>query len=259
MKKIKDVSLWWFFILANVMITFVIPELFHIIIPQFLVFDFMVLGENEEILVFIINTVRGISFIIGLDLLLLLLSYYSRKRLFPFPRLQVKFLYLLLKPMLMLTSSFAIGKTILLSFFTFTNRLIMFFPRHSDLNRIPLLLLPRCLQNSECDKRVIADVDACIRCGKCDLAPLIALKDEYEIEVFVAGGGGEAKKKLLEAHPSVVVAVACLDELMLNSVAALKYPLVAFSNDAGDAPCKNTKTDVDVIRDYLDKVAEPRK
>lgn len=256
MKKNRDVSVWWFFVFANVFLFLVFQPLFSRFID--LVLQQKYIWALNNILFFDFYAV-GIAMILGLNLLILLISYYTKKRFFLFPKLQPKVLYLILKPILLVTSSFVLGDKILLSFFTLNNRLVSLSPKDKDLNRIPLLLLPRCLQNSECNQKVLADVDQCVRCGKCDLAPLIALKDKYEIEVFVAGGGGEAKKKLLEAHPSVVVAVACLDELMLHLIAILKYPLVAFSNEAGDEPCKNTKTDVEVISEYLDKIAEVRK
>lgn len=259
MKKTKDVSIWWFFIFANIFLFLILNPLFSKIGQ--IIFSSKLLTESMEDVAVDLYGMSVIAFFVltSIDLLMLLVSYYTKKRFFFFPRLQPKLLYLVLKPILLVTSSFALGDKILLSFFTLNNRLVALFPKEKDLNRIPLLLLPRCLQNSECNQKVLVDVDQCIRCGKCDLAPLIALKDKYEIEVFVAGGGGEAKKKLFEAHPSVVIAVACLDELMLHLIAILKYPLVAFSNEAGDEPCKNTKTDVEVISEYLDKVAEARK
>lgn len=258
MKKNKDVSIWWFFVAANVLIFYVAQKLFKTLIPLTPVIGDIPGEVHNFVLNSLLHMVDICMFAMGINLLLLVLSYYFGKRLFLFPKLQPKLLYLIIKPIIMVTASFSLGHKIILSFFNFTNKLVLLFPKEEDSNRIPLLLLPRCLQNSECNHKVIANVDNCIKCGKCDLAPLIALKDKYKIEVFVAGGGGEAKKKLLEEHPSIVIAVACVDELILNSTAVLKYPVVAFSNEAGDAPCKNTTADVAVIEEYIAQVAMVR-
>lgn len=258
MKKNKDVSVWWFFVAANALLFLVV---YHVIGMLIMLIPSMgdMTAEVHSVIINILSYSNHLTInVLGFNLIMLMFSYYTGKRFFFAPKLQPKLLYLILKPIIMLTSSFALGHKIILSFFTLTNKLVLLFPKEKDLNRIPLLLLPRCLQSSECNHKVIANVDNCVKCGKCDLAPLISLKDKYQIEVFVAGGGGEAKKKLIEEHPSMVIAVACVDELILNSTAVLKYPVVAFSNEVTDVPCKDTKTDVAVIEEYIAQVANER-
>ena len=63
-----------------------------------------------------------------------------------------------------------------------------------------LLLLPHCLQYSECTHRVTTDVDNCKRCGLCRLADLLELRDKYGFNIAVATGGTLARKKSLKQN-----------------------------------------------------------
>lgn len=258
MKKSKNVSIWWFLVVAFLFLFFVVNKIVNYLMQHVVLFISGLLFIQDSLMSSVGWGMDIFTALVLLDFILLALSFYTGKKLFLFPHLQTKLLYFLLKPITMVTSPFWIGEKIILSFFTLTNKLVPMFPKNTDEARMPLLLLPRCLQDSECNKKVILDVNNCEKCGKCDLAPLVALKDKYQIEVFVAGGGGEAKRKIIQSHPSVVVAVACVEELILNSSAVLKYPVVAFSNETGDVPCKNTKADVEVIEEYVAKIAHKR-
>ena len=46
--------------------------------------------------------------------------------------------------------------------------------------------MPHCLQNSRCKFRLTYDVDNCKRCGDCDLAGLLHLRDKYGVSLTVA-------------------------------------------------------------------------
>ena len=52
-----------------------------------------------------------------------------------------------------------------------------------------LLLLPHCLQTTECDVRITHNILNCKRCGKCEITDLIKISEDNNLRLFVATGG----------------------------------------------------------------------
>jgi len=111
-----------------------------------------------------------------------------------------------------------------------------------------LVLLPHCLQCSLCQQKVSHDLANCKRCGKCDIAELLKLRDELKVPFRIAGGGREALN--LTRNPSVkaVVAVACHKELVEGIFGSFPKPVLAVSNETPNGPCHDTRVDVEKVR-----------
>ena len=116
-----------------------------------------------------------------------------------------------------------------------------------------LILLPHCLQYSECDVKITHDPTNCKRCGRCVISSLLDLSEATGVPLAVVTGGTLARKVLKERGSKAVVAVACerdLSDGILDS-----YPLPAFGvlNDRPFGPCFNTRADLQLIKQAVDR------
>ena len=110
-----------------------------------------------------------------------------------------------------------------------------------------LILLPHCLQLSECEIKVTGDIDKCMRCGWCDIMGLAGLAQKYGIDISVATGGTLARKVIIEKRPKLVLAVACERDLTSGIKDCYPLPVIGVLNDRPFGPCFNTRVDVDKI------------
>jgi len=114
-----------------------------------------------------------------------------------------------------------------------------------------LLLLPHCLQRSDCARALGEDVRNCGECGSCAMCELKGLVLEYEVQNRIVGGGTLALMAVRELGPRAVVGIACEREL----VAAMKelggVPVMAIPNSRPDGPCRNTRVDVPLVEEAL--------
>ena len=58
-----------------------------------------------------------------------------------------------------------------------------------------LILIPHCIQKSECKLKITTNVRNCKSCGLCNVKDLIDLQNKYNVDVFIATGGTLARKK----------------------------------------------------------------
>ncbi len=92
-----------------------------------------------------------------------------------------------------------------------------------------LLLLPRCL-TKEANHG------------------LKALRDKYLIKMATVGGGTEARLKIRELRPKIVIAIACERDLISGFREINPYiPVIGFPNQRPEGPCKNTCVDLKMI------------
>ena len=117
-----------------------------------------------------------------------------------------------------------------------------------------LLLLPSCLQNSECTNRITGDVFNCKKCGKCAVSGLLTLSEKYNIIIKVATGGRIAKRIVNELAPDAVVAVACERELSEGIFAVYPVPVYGIVNGRPEGPCLNTIVSVSDVENIIKKL-----
>jgi hypothetical protein len=110
-----------------------------------------------------------------------------------------------------------------------------------------LVLIPRCLQNSNCEQKVIEDVENCKGCGNCSIADLVKLKEKYSYRLFVATGGSLARKIIKDTKPSLILAVACERELFSGIKEVKHVPIITIPNQRPHGPCKDTKVDLKAL------------
>ena len=119
-----------------------------------------------------------------------------------------------------------------------------------------LLLIPHCLQNSECGYKITNNPYNCKRCGKCCVNDILKIVEEYNIKVCVASGGTMARKAVTETNPDAVIAVACSRDLMSGILDIGDIPIIAIENYRPEGPCINTKVDIEKIKKALKEILD---
>jgi len=114
-----------------------------------------------------------------------------------------------------------------------------------------LILVPHCLQDSDCPYKITADVNNCKKCGKCCIKDLIELADKYRAVLKVATGGTLARKYILDCRPQAVVAVACERDLSSGIQDAGVLPVLGVLNSRPNGPCFNTKVAVEEVENAI--------
>jgi hypothetical protein len=96
-----------------------------------------------------------------------------------------------------------------------------------------LILTPRCLTKA-LKKRIYA------------------LAHEYGCEIFTAGGGEIARRRIAESKPNAVIGIACERDLVngIRDVFPL-MPVLAIPNVRPQGPCKETHVDVEKVEEAV--------
>ncbi len=143
------------------------------------------------------------------------------------------------------------------AFIEVNNRLVRRFKRNPS-KRL-LLLLPHCLQNSECKIRITQNVYNCEGCGKCEIKDFVSIAKELDLELFIATGGTIARRIVVSARPEGIVAVACERDLSSGIIDTYPLPILGIINERPFGPCFNTKVDLDKVKDALSFFASQEK
>jgi hypothetical protein len=114
------------------------------------------------------------------------------------------------------------------SFLKLHNLILGTGPRRVSSDRM-LLLLPRCLTKET-------------------FQGLKAMKSRYDFHMATAGGGTEARQKIRELKPSLIIAIACERDLISGFIDVNPHiPVVGFPNRRPQGPCKNTTVDLSEV------------
>ncbi len=112
-----------------------------------------------------------------------------------------------------------------------------------------LMLLPHCLQNSDCPFKITIDINNCKNCGKCPIGQLRDMGARYNAVLKVATGGTLARKWIEEVKPRAVIAVACERDLAAGIQDTGGLPVMGVLNSRPHGPCMNT----DVCLEQVDQ------
>lgn len=129
-----------------------------------------------------------------------------------------------------------------------------FLVRSKALKILPkqvLLLVPHCLQNSDCPHKITVDINKCRRCGGCVVSALLELRDKYGINMGMATGGTLARKYVREYRPRGIVAVACERDLTSGIQDANPIPVLGVTNERPCGPCFNTAVKLPKVEEAI--------
>jgi hypothetical protein len=121
-----------------------------------------------------------------------------------------------------------------------------------------LLLMPHCLQFSDCAIKITSDVYKCKACGKCKIKDLVELAHKYNVHLSVATGGTLARRRVAEAKPQAIIAVACERDLTSGIQDSYPLPVIGILNDRPFGPCFNTSVDIAKVAEALEFFAGGR-
>lgn len=119
-----------------------------------------------------------------------------------------------------------------------------------------LVLLPHCIQLSDCEIKVTGDIHKCVQCGRCSIKGLVDIGRKYGVDISVATGGTLARKVIVEKRPKLVLAVACERDLTSGIKDCYPLPVIGILNERPFGPCFNTVVDVSKIDEALGQVLE---
>lgn len=117
-----------------------------------------------------------------------------------------------------------------------------------------LLLLPHCLQWSECPQRITWDINNCKLCGRCIIATIRTEFMDKFTKISIATGGSVARKVVVEVKPELVIAVACERDLVSGINDAYPIPVYGIPNIRPYGPCYNTtfeKTEIERTLEFF--------
>jgi len=121
-----------------------------------------------------------------------------------------------------------------------------------------LLLLPSCLQRTECPQKLTSDPQNCQRCGRCRMKELLELAERYGCQCRVVGGGRLALEIAKRDGVKAVVAVACEKELQAGMGALLPKPALGVINVRPHGPCRDTDANVSEVEEAIRFFLPPR-
>lgn len=122
-----------------------------------------------------------------------------------------------------------------------------------------LVLLPHCIQLSDCEIKVTGDIHKCVQCGRCSIKGLVEIGRKYAVDISVATGGTLARKVIVEKRPKLVLAVACERDLTSGIKDCYPLPVIGILNERPFGPCFNTVVDVAKIDEALSQVIDLEK
>ena len=120
---------------------------------------------------------------------------------------------------------------------------------HRQFTLIPnklLLLLPHCLQNSECNQKITQNINNCKGCGKCQICQIVELHAQYPVHFHIVNGGTMARNRLKSGNYKAVIAVACERELE-SGIIYSHLPAIAIINERPKGPCIETEVDLQKV------------
>ncbi|MGA2193155.1 MAG: DUF116 domain-containing protein [Nitrospirota bacterium] len=193
----------------------------------------------------------GVLGFMAVGVFLLILTLIRGKEIFLAQRLRfvvVKILFPLMVPVGRLLG-FSKDK-VQQSFIAVNNQLVRSNAGKIHPDRL-LILLPHCIQTTECNIKITGDVHRCKGCGKCEIKELVAVADKNGVALSVATGGTLARRIIKEKRPKAIIAVACERDLTSGIVDSYPLPVIGILNDRPFGPCMNTRVDMEDVKEAL--------
>lgn len=160
----------------------------------------------------------------------------------------------LLPLVIFLSGLFRSNKEAIRKFYVdFNNLLVNSMGKKYKSNEV-LILLPHCLQYSECGYKITNDINNCKRCKQCCIGDIADVCKEKGVAVHVVTGGTAARNIVSKSRPALIVSVACERDLTSGIADVGKIPVIGLINERPNGPCYNTCVDVNALKERLDNI-----
>ena len=116
-----------------------------------------------------------------------------------------------------------------------------------------LLLMPHCLQNSRCRRRLTYNINNCKRCGECPIAGLLDFSERYGVHLAIATGGTIARRIVVQVRPKLIIAVACERDLSSGIQDTYPIPVYGVLNERPHGPCLDTNVRLPKVEQALNR------
>lgn len=117
-----------------------------------------------------------------------------------------------------------------------------------------MLLLPHCIQNSQCVLKVTNNSEFCEKCGRCKIGELLEYTTGKNIRMFIATGGTVARNIIKQNNPKLIISVACERDLMSGILDVKGIPVIGITNIQPKGPCFNTDVDLAAIKQRVEQL-----
>ncbi len=219
---------------------------------------FLISAQNRKLVDVFMPLFAALFIAITTFCLLSMLSFgilYKNKKAgrvwFFFAYWGMKFLYPLL---LQIAGLFKNGKDVVRAYFIEINNAIISYSKKKITANKVLILLPHCLQNSNCPYKVAGNMSNCKRCGACKIGELAEIAEKYGSVLYVATGGTAARKVIKDLKPEGIISVACERDLASGIIDVRGIPVIGIINKRPNGPCYNTDVDLDRVKEELERI-----
>lgn len=158
----------------------------------------------------------------------------------------------------MLGRIFGLSKQVIRSSFIRVNNDLVISETGKYKPKDMLLLMPHCLQNSKCARRLTYDIFNCKRCGKCPIAGLLDLHEKYGVHLAIATGGTIARRIVVQTKPKLIIAVACERDLSSGIQDTYPLPVYGVLNVRPHGPCLDTLVPLENVEAALRRFMDPK-
>ncbi len=210
------------------------------------------LAQVDKSLTLIIGIVMALPLVlIGLGLLSIIITALTGNN-FLYPSFKVHFILQFFYPLIMALFGLIVDRDSIRASYIALNNAVIVANRSKIRKGKLLILIPHCLQASECEWKITIDINNCRRCGKCVISDFLEIADGYRIPVEIATGGTIARRIVKEVNPALIIAVACERDLSSGILDVAPIPSIGIPNSRPEGPCINTRVSIDRIREALD-------
>lgn len=181
-----------------------------------------------------------------------LIALYKKGTVFVFsPKILLTILKWMYPLILAIVNFFHGDKSIVNQFFIHMNNIFVESMKLKGTSKDILILIPHCVQDSQCSIKITSNLLACKACGKCKASDLKDLQEQYDCKIAIATGGTLARKAVVEYNPKYIIAVACERDLVNGILDVNAIPVYGILNQLPNGPCINTTINVQEIKDVI--------
>lgn len=211
---------------------------------------------NQVLIVFIVLT--GLTMIVVTYAMLAVIHAYRKKSIAPSMLFPVRLALKVVIPFtIFITGLLKKDKDAIRSLFIdINNILVQSGKRRYKPDRI-LVLLPHCLQDSQCGYKVTGNINNCRQCGRCTIGTLLGIVKAKGVKAAVVTGGTAARNLVGREKPGVILSVACERDLSIGISDVGSIPVLGVVNERPNGPCKDTYVDVGLLEEKLDSLLAP--